>query len=219
MGDVTKKLFSLKNLVAIVILIIGLILVIYGSYKKWKVSQVSQWPQVRARVLNAVAEPVNSEAGTQFVQVQDLPLDVDSPARYMPRVSYSYRTAGKTYNSESFIYNEKSSYTAQEMRALLNPLQGGTTLAMYNPSDASESYMYYEGASWLTPILGVIFIIIAFGIGLYSVYQVRDEKSSKGMKYDGLQTALEQTEAQMNRYGQDIDRISVEMMQAGGGLY
>ena len=199
----------------IIILIVGIAVLIYGLYKHNKASRITSWPRAEITVLTALAKPANAAAGSKFLKANQLPNDVDSSARYEPVVSYQYTVDNKRYTSNSFAYNQCSSYTSQEMKTYLAPLTGTTAFsAFYDPGQPSESYLFVEEVSWTYAIVGLLIGIvgaIVIAVGVKSTHKgptiedrLKDYKNRAVQYYDNVMS--------------DTDYDSRTAVMAGGGM-
>ena len=153
---------TVNNIVAIVLGIIGLIWLIHGLWRNWKINKISTWPKTNAVVLNAVAEPANSNAGNIYVDPSTIIATTNDNAQYIPRVVYRYRVDNRDYQSTNVVYAGAKSYNALDIKTLLGQVYPGATIPIYyNPNNHDESYIYNGNKSWSSVIIGLALLLIA----------------------------------------------------------
>jgi len=207
----------IKYVVAAIILIVGLVIVIHGLYKRWKIMQIQEWPVTGVNVLSYTILPENAAAGTSALTLDQLPTDVNSPAKYTATVKYRYTVGGQTYDSGEFMYNPDTSYTAIEMRGYLTPIAADDgVVAYYNPDNNSEAYLYYTEDNLVYPLFGAVLVVIGVAIAGYTAYCASKRKPTLKEKaaeyYEGLDSVLQRanTEAQ-NYYTQSKEILNRKM--------
>jgi len=159
---------TINNIVAIILGIVGLIWLLHGLWRNWKINRISTWPKANATVLNAVAKPANSNAGTMYMDPRNIVAATNSSAKYEPIVFYRYRVGNRDYQSENVIYSGANSYNALETKNIFGQIQtGGTIPVYYNPNNPSESYIYNGTKSYTGIVIGIILLLLAAYLGYY----------------------------------------------------
>lgn len=162
MADFTKNL-DINKIIALILGIIGLILLILGLWKNWKINSISSWPKTNAVVLNAVAQPANSAAGTTYLDPRFIVATTDDKAQYVPQVVYRYKVGDKEYQSDSVIYAGNKSYNALDTKTLIGQMHPGSVINVYyNPKNNKESYIYVGNNNYTNVIIGLILLLVAF---------------------------------------------------------
>lgn len=166
MGDLQGHI-TVKNIVALILGIVGIVWLIYDIHRNWKINRISSWPKANAYVISSMAEPANAEAGKAYVDPSYLIPTVDSGAQYKPQVVYRYRVGDRDYKSTNVVYSGQSTYDAADTKALLGQITPGSMIDVYyNPNNPSEAYIYNGQTSWVGIVISVILILIA----LYLAY-------------------------------------------------
>lgn len=156
------------NIVLVVIGIILLVVFVNYVWDSFKSGNISEWPRTLATITYAEAKPANDAAGSDYLDPADLPTSTDTSARYQLMVKYSYTVAGRSYTSDKLVYNESSTYSAQQAREMLGGLERGTRVrAFYNTSDPSEAYLYAGETSWTASIISGIALLLVVGAAFY----------------------------------------------------
>ena len=166
--------FTINNIIAIIIGIVGLIWLIHGLWRNWKINNIRSWPKTNAVVLNAVAEPANASAGTTYMDPRYIVATTNNNAQYIPIIVYRYSVNGKDYQSNNVVYSGAHSYNALDIKTIMGQIYPGSVIPVYyNPNNNSESYIYNGTINYLGVVIGIILLIIA-GYILY--YNYRSEK-------------------------------------------
>ena len=153
---------TVNNIVALILGIIGLIWLIHGLWRNWKINKISTWPKTNAVVLNAVAEPANNNAGNVYIDPSTIIATTNDNAQYIPRVVYRYRVGNRDYQSTNVVYSGAKSYNALDIKTLLGQVYPGATIPIYyNPNNHAESYIYNGNKSWTGVIIGLALLLIA----------------------------------------------------------
>lgn len=156
-----KSLLTVNNIVALILIIVGLVWLITSVNRNMKIRNINSWPKANATVVSAMAEPVNEAAGNTYLDPQNIVATTDSEARYKPQVVYRYRVNGRDYESDRVIYNDDREYTPAQIKTLMAPMRPGATIPIYyNPRDFNESYIYNSETSWVGPVIGTILTLL-----------------------------------------------------------
>ena len=162
------KYFTAYNVVALILIIVGLIWLVQTMRKNNKIKEIRTWPKANATVISAVAEPVNRGQGSPFLDPQHLVPKKGDNTQYRPIVVYRYRAGGNEYQSNNVIYAGKKSYNTLETKVMLGQLHpGGNVQVYYNPKNNDESYIYNGIQDNKGIIWGIIFILIGLALGYY----------------------------------------------------
>jgi uncharacterized membrane protein len=200
MGLDTKVVFTIKNIVAVILLIIGLVIAIMGSWRKWKINNISKWPKTDATIVGFLLEPENTSAGRDLIRPNQIDLTIDNDAEYNPQVVYTYRVRGVQYRSTNFMYNMMDSLSALEAKQLTTGLtQGATVPVFYNPNNPSEAYIYNGTSSWWYVVIGIVLVLIAGAMGIHSVVKVQKD----GTLYQKGGNWSDDSSSDMGMYGGD----------------
>lgn len=146
-----------NNVIAAVLVIVGLVWLICSIVHNTKVDKIPRWPKVDAVIVNSTIDSSDgyNSIGRRFI---------DSPtfaAKYFPKVSYRYTLNGKTFYSEKTFYGKPFHYNSSDINAIMAHLQPGmVTTIYYNPANLSESYMYNGKKTYSPIVLSIILILI-----------------------------------------------------------
>lgn len=176
---------TVKNIVAIILGVIGVIWVVSGVWRNWKIRSISKWPKTNATVINSLAEPANSSAGNTFIDPRYIVATTDSNAKFIPRVVYRYRVGNREFQSENVVYFGPRYYSAADIKMMLGQIYPGAVIPVfYNPNNNSESYIYNGNKSYTGIVIGIILILISSYLGYYHVTEV--SKNIKTANKDAL---------------------------------
>lgn len=171
---------TINNIIAVILIIVGLIWLIHGLLRNRKINRINSWPKVNAYVLNSFAEPANNSAGDVYIDPRYLLAYINDSAKFIPRVIYRYRLNGIEYQSDNVIYSGYTSYDSLNVKTLLGHITTGSTIPVfYNPNDPKESYIYNGDKSYSGIVIGLILL----AAGGYLVYNhFNKNKYGKGVK-------------------------------------
>ncbi|CAH6421622.1 Domain of unknown function (DUF3592)-containing protein [uncultured virus] len=156
-----KSLLTVNNIVAAILIIVGLVWLIQSVWRNMKIRNINSWSKTNATVISAMAEPVNEAAGNTYVDPQNIVATTDSEARYKPQVTYRYRVNGRDYESTNIIYNDDREYSPAQIKTLMAPMRPGATIPIYyNPREFNEAYIYNSETSWVGPVIGTILTLL-----------------------------------------------------------
>lgn len=157
---------TINNIVAVVLIIVGLIWIIHGVWRNWKIGRISTWPKTNALVLNAMAAPANQSAGNMYIDPGYIIPTIDDSARYIPIVIYRYRVGNRDYQSDKVVYSGPKSYSTFDTKTIMGNISNGSIVQVYyNPRNPKESYIYVGTRNYFGIIIGIILILIAIYIG------------------------------------------------------
>lgn len=162
---------SINNVVVIILVIVGLVWLIYSLWRNWKISRISAWPKTNATVLNALALPAGGGRGNVYLDPQAIVATTDNSFQYVPKIVYTYRVAGKEYQSDSVIYSGARSYNSVDIKTIMGNLHAGSLVPVfYNPNKNNESYIYNGTSNYTGAIIGIILLFIAGFLSYYHNY-------------------------------------------------
>jgi hypothetical protein len=175
-----KDYMTVNNIVALILGIIGLIWLIHGLWRNWKINKIRSWPQTNAVVINSVAEPANSNAGNTYVDPRHIVPTTDNKALYIPRVVYRYRIGNKDYQSNRVVYSGAKSYGSLDIQTLLGQVYPGAMIPIYyNPRNHTEAYIYNGTTSWTHVVIGLVLLLIAGYLGYYHHHKIQTVHETK----------------------------------------
>lgn len=155
-------LFTINNIVALILGIIGLVWLINGIRQYQKITQVNNWPKTNATVQNAVL--VNS--ANQAIDPRNVPANAID--KYTPQVTYAYRVNNTNYQSDKIFYNTPKNFDATQARTLFGQIYPGSVVQIrYNPQNPSEAYIYPGSADIWPIIIGLLLLLLALYLGFY----------------------------------------------------
>lgn len=161
---------SVKNIIAIIIFIIGLVWLIWAAVYNARVSTISKWPRVEAKIVSSYIEAQSGDDNTTLIDpyaVAQLNLN-PTRAIYTPYIVYQYTVNGFLYQSSNIFYGGKKKYNGFDIQLFMKMFSPGTIINVYyNPKNFSEAYIYDGTKSYVGIVWGVIFIIIAIVIFFY----------------------------------------------------
>ena len=159
--------FDVYNIIAAILAIVGLIWLIYTLWINLKIGRIRSWPKTNAVIINSIIEPANNAAGNIYLDPTNI-IAANNNARYMPRVFYKYTVNGKEYQSNNLVYAGSRSYTATEVKVMLDGLSPGSTVPVfYDSNQPSEAYIYNGKSSYTGIISGIILLLLAGYIMYY----------------------------------------------------
>ncbi len=160
-----KSYFTLNNIVALIIGIVGLVWLIQGLYRNMKINNINSWPNINATIIGAAIYPTNNK--NMAIDPKNIH-QLNNSTKYIPKVTYEYQLGNIAYQSNSIIYSGPESFNAADIKALMSNLVPGATIPIYySPNNFNESYIY-NGITNNTPIIiGIILILIAIYLGYY----------------------------------------------------
>lgn len=154
-----NKYFTLNNIVALILGIIGLIWLIYGIWRNSKIGKINSWPKTNATIIGAVAQSTSDK--NTLVDPAHISI-ANNSAKYIPKVTYQYHVGNMIYKSNSLVYSGAHSYNAQDTVAIMSKLVPGTVVPIYyNPDNLGESYIYNNITSYTNIIIGLILLLLA----------------------------------------------------------
>lgn len=173
---------SVKNIIAIIIFIIGLVWLIWAAVYNARVSKISKWPRVEAKIVSSYIEAQSGDDNTTLIDpytVSQLNLN-PTRAIYTPYLVYQYSVNGFMYQSSNIFYGGKKKYNGFDIQLFMKMFSPGTIINVYyNPKNFSEAYIYDGTKSYVGIVWGVIFIIIAIIIFFY-----HNKKKNQGGEED-----------------------------------
>jgi hypothetical protein len=159
-----RKLFTVPNIIGIILVIIGIILLIYGILRNYIISNVAKWPKTNAVVVSAYAVPVGTN---EHVNPQNININ-NNNILYVPKITYEYSVNGKKYMSSNVVFSEDNAYNAIDTKALFSNISPNSVISVYyDPMDPSISYIYNGKYKYTTIVLGVVVILIAIIVFWY----------------------------------------------------
>ncbi len=163
-----KSYFTVSNIIAIILLILGIIWLIHTIWKNWKVRGIASWPKTDAYVINVAAQPANNNAGNVYIEPNNIVVTTNDNAQYTPRILYAYRVGNKEYQSNNLVYAGQDSYNAYQTKMMIGQLQPGSTVPVfYNPGNHAESYIYGGQTNYWGILGGIVLILISAFIGYH----------------------------------------------------
>lgn len=157
-----KQYLTIPNIIGLILGIIGLVWLIHGIWKNIKINNISKWPKTKATVLSALAEPANAAAGSRYIEPQNLVINKNDNAQYIPRVTYQYRVAGQDHISSNVVYSGQNSYNAVDTKTILGGMSPNSIIDVYyNPNSPSEAYIYNGKTTYTPIIMGLILALLA----------------------------------------------------------
>lgn len=162
------------HLIGTIVLIIGIIWLIVTGWNNM-IYNNRKLGQTQGLLTRLGIKPMNGAArrtvnDNHFVtNPQDIPLNGDPSARYLPVVEYAYTVGGVAYKSDRLVFQGKGSYTAGETRAMVSQLSlGQPVTVLYNINRPSEAYLFvgkFNGSNYITSliliVIGAIIILLA----------------------------------------------------------
>jgi hypothetical protein len=157
---------TVNNIVAAILVIVGLIWIIHSLWRNWKICRINTWPKTNAFVLNAMAAPANQSAGNTYVDPKYITPTINDSARYIPIIIYRYRIGDRDYQSDKVVYSGPKSYSTFDTKTIMGNISNGSIIPIYyNPRNPKESYIYVGTTNYLGIIIGIVLILIAIYIG------------------------------------------------------
>lgn len=162
------------HLIGVIVIVIGIIWLIATGWNN-VVYNTRKLGQTQGLLTRFGIKPMNGAArrtvnDNSFVtNPQDIPLNGDPSARYLPIVEYAYTVGGVAYRSDRLVFQGKSSYTAGETRAMASQLSlGQPVTVLYNINRPSESYLFvgkFNGTNYITAliliVIGAVIVLLA----------------------------------------------------------
>lgn len=166
------KWFIVENIVALILLIIGVVWLIVTLIYNSKVNAIYKWPRVQATIvytyISSTENSGNNILNTHYTHNQFSNEDLDK-AIYIPHIIYQYNINGTNYQSNRITFGEPKKYNAIDIQAIMSTFTPGThVLIYYNPNNPYESYIYNGTTSATGIIWGVIFILLALILVYYA---------------------------------------------------
>lgn len=173
------------NVLAIVVIVIGIIWLIYGIVYNRRINNVTRWPKTSAVVLNSVIETPDKRYLT-VSDLSNLTINQQYATIYSPRVLYQYTVMGTNYQSTNVYYGRSLRFNAFDIRAVMQTLAPGTTINIsYNPHQYSESYIYVGERRYGHIFWGIILILAGAGIFAYQNFRKKGNGEKKGEEKKG----------------------------------
>lgn len=162
---IPKEYFTVYNIIAIILAVIGLIWVIYGIWRNSKINKINSWPKTNARIIGSVLQPSNDKS----VMIDPTNIAViNKSLRYIPRVTYEYTIGNTLYQSNSVVYSGQHTYDANAIAHIMSKLMPGSVIPIfYNPNNFSESYIYNGVSSYTSIGIGLILLLLAAYLAYY----------------------------------------------------
>lgn len=166
------KWFIVENIVAIILLIIGIVWLIIALIHNSKINSIYKWPRTQATTIYAYISSTENNGSnilnTHYTYNQFNNENLDK-ATYIPHIIYQYNVNGTNYQSNKITIGEPKKYNAIDIQAIMSAFTPGThILIYYNPNNPYESYIYNGTTSVTGIIWGVIFILLALIIAYYA---------------------------------------------------
>lgn len=189
--------FTVNNIVALILGIIGLVWLIHGIWRNSKINKINSWPKINARIIGAVAQLASDK--NVLVDPKNIQI-VDNSAKYIPNVTYEYQIGNMMYKSSSIVYDGEKSYSATDTKMIMDKLIVGSVIPIYyDPNNFSESYIYNNTHSYIGIIIGIILIVIAAYLGYRHNSNVKNVFNKKTKKKTMDQINPNVTDALQNR--------------------
>jgi hypothetical protein len=173
---------SVIHIIGVIVVIIGLVWLIVTGWNNI-IYNTRKFGQTQGLLTRLGVKPKNSAARqavneNPFVtNPQDIPLNADPSARYLPVVEYAYTVGGIAYKSDNLVFQGKGSYTAGETRAMLSQLTlGQAVTVLYNVNRPSESYLFmgkFNGKDYIAAIVTLVIGAIIIGLSSKSSKKTR----------------------------------------------
>lgn len=171
--------FTINNIIALILGIIGLILIIRGIWINWTIDMIKSWAITNATVLSVMTKQLGNNIDNIYLtpkQINDEPYKF---GRYIPKIIYSYTVNGTKYDSNSVIYPAVSSYGYDKVRSIVGNLKDGDTIEIYyNPKNPKKSYIITGKRDYSGLMIGIILVIIAVYLGYYRGHLKFNKKQS-----------------------------------------
>lgn len=172
---------TLGNLVILILLIAGLVLLLLGLWRNWRIDNIASWPKVNATVINSVAQPTSGFRKNADVNPQNIVVS-NNNRKYTPSVLYRYNVAGREYQSTNFVYGGPGTYNAEDIKVVMSQMQPGASVPVfYNPNNPSQSYVYLGSKNYTSVGVGLILLILSLFLA-YREHFAKNEKKLRGPK-------------------------------------
>lgn len=174
--------FTAHNIVAVVLLIIGIIWLIIALLRNYKINSIARWPRTNAVVLNS-ALATSGHGFLNFGSSNTLFGNVNKQI-YYPKVLYQYNINGNNYQSTNVSYANTTQFNAVEINAIMLALAKGNTVSVaYNPNNYAESYIFNGTKSNSGIFWGIFLILVALALGYYHnmVQRKKEYKTEKAI--------------------------------------
>ena len=194
---------TVNNIIALIFGIIGLIWLIYGIWRNWKINRASNWPTMHATIVSSYVEPVNSCVGSRHIDPTNIIPSITDTVQYVPKITFKYEISGTEYQSDKIIYYGMQYFNASSVKTLMNKLTPGSSIMIhYNPNNYSDAYIYNGTISYVGIIAGIILLLIAGYLGYYH-YSTMSSKGIGSLKECPNLTEIE-TKIKQNEGGRSL---------------
>lgn len=165
-----KDHLTVKNIVILILFIIGLWWLIVSLTRNRKIDQIASWPKTDAIVINSVieSETTKYKKSQTYDNTDTIDVETSTNTRYHPKVLYRYNIDGKEYESTSDFYGGDQWYNALDIKTIMSTFTPGTTIRIfYNPKNASESYIYNGTKSYTGLVISILLLLLALILALH----------------------------------------------------
>lgn len=171
--------FTVNNIIALILGIIGLILIIRGIWINWTIDKIKSWPKTKATVLSVMIKQLDNDINNIYLTPKQISDEPYKFGRYIPKIIYSYTVNGVKYESDTVIYPAISSYSYDKVVSIVGNLKDNNTIEVYyDPKNPNKSYIITGKREYSGLIIGIILVIIAVYLGYYRGHLKFNNKQS-----------------------------------------
>lgn len=165
---------TIDNIVTIIVGMIGIILIIHGAWKNWKINKACRWPSTQATVEWTSLTTTNFLSARKPVD-SIVTISADDPNIYAPKIIYKYTVNKIQYYSDNIVYNGAKTFRIGNTKKIMTDLNPRTKIIIhYNPLNPSESYIHNGNTTYFQIIGGLILILIVSYLGYF--YSMKENK-------------------------------------------